>query len=126
MDSATLHRLRLVNGFYAVPCGTCTLCCHGDAIRILPHEDATRWQTQPHDRVPGALMLAHKANGDCVYLGDAGCTRQADKPQVCCEMDCRRVATNISKQEAERLDKKGAMPIAIWKRGKELLKEWKR
>ena len=40
MNSLALHEVRLAMGFYAVPCGTCTACCHGDAVRLLPHEDA--------------------------------------------------------------------------------------
>ena len=118
----TLHELRVAMGFYAVPCGTCTACCHGDAVRLLPHEDASRWQTEPHPYMTGALMLAHKANGDCLYLGDSGCTRQADKPQQCHEMDCRRIAQTVTKSQAKRLDAHGGMKIEIWRRGHELLR----
>ena len=118
----TLHELRVAMGFYAVPCGTCTACCHGEAVRLLPHEDASRWQTEPHPYMTGALMLVHKANGDCLYLGDSGCTRQADKPQQCHEMDCRRIAQTVTKSQAKRLDAQGGMKIEIWRRGHELLR----
>lgn len=120
-DDATLHAVRLATGFYEVPCNGCTLCCHGDAVRILPHEDPTKWQTVPHPFKAGALMLAHKANGDCVYLGPAGCTIQADKPQVCYEMDCRNIASKLTPSEARKHDKRGTLPITIWRRGRELL-----
>ena len=120
--SRTLHEVRVAMGFYAVPCNGCTLCCHGDAVRILPHEDARRWQTEPHPYMAGALMLAHKPNGDCVYLGDGGCTRQADKPQQCHEMDCRRIAQAVTKARAKKLDARGGMKIEIWRRGHELLR----
>ena len=46
-----------------VPCNGCTRCCRNDAVRILPHEDASQWRTVPHDYRPGALMLEHKPNG---------------------------------------------------------------
>lgn len=102
-----------------VPCNGCTRCCHNDAIRILPHEDASRWRTVPHDYRPDALMLEHKPNGDCVYLGDHGCTIQNDKPQMCSEMDCRNLANALTFTQARKI--KG-FPIAIWKRGKELMR----
>lgn len=117
------HELRRESGIYDVPCNGCTLCCHNDAIRILPHEDAAKWQTVPHDRIPGARMLAHKPNGDCVYLGERGCTIQHDKPQMCYEMDCRLLARRISWTQVRKLNTDGAFPLAVWKRGRELLKE---
>lgn len=35
-------------------------------------------------------MLAHKANGECVYLGKKGCTIHDRAPIVCKAFDCRR------------------------------------
>jgi Fe-S-cluster containining protein len=122
MEVATLHQTRLALGFYDVPCNGCTRCCHSDAVRILPHEDASKWLTEPHPYMPGARMLAHKANGDCHYLGAAGCTIQHDKPQMCHEMDCRTIAQELTASQARMLDARGGMPIAIWHRGRELLK----
>lgn len=123
------HALRLSSGFYpVVPCNGCTLCCHGDAIRILPHEDASKWQTVPHPFAPGALMLDHKPNGDCLYLGESGCTIHTDKPQQCVEMDCRNIARSLTGTQARKLDARakagiGGVPITIWRRGRELLGE---
>ena len=99
--SRTLHQVRVAMGFYAVPCNGCTACCHDDAVRILPHEDASRWQTEPHPYMAGALMLAHKPNGDCIYLGEGGCTRQADKPQQCHEMDISSTRELLAEDENE-------------------------
>ncbi len=31
-----------------VPCGGCTLCCHNDAVRLLPSDDPSQYQTEPH------------------------------------------------------------------------------
>jgi hypothetical protein len=120
MSDSVIHEVRALAGEYAVPCNGCTLCCHNDAIRILPHEDASRWQTVPHAHMPDALMLAHKPNGDCIYLGERGCTRQDDKPQMCMEMDCRRIAQALTWTQARKLHQRGAFNIAIWKRGREL------
>jgi Putative zinc- or iron-chelating domain len=106
-----------------VPCNGCTLCCKEDAVPILPHEDATQWKTEPHPYKRGALMLAHKRNGDCFYLGDGGCTIQDSKPQICGEMDCRVVASRITFTQARKMDKSGALPMAVWRKGRELAKQ---
>ena len=117
-----LHEMREATGLYDVPCNGCTRCCHGDAVRILQHEDASRWLTEPHDWMPGARMLAHKPNGDYVYLGERGCTRQDDKPQMCREMDCRLIAKSVTWTQARKLAQSGRMRIEIWLRGRELLR----
>lgn len=118
--SELIHQARAEAGFYDVPCNGCRLCCQNDAVRILPHEDETRWQTEPHPYMPGARMLAHKANNDCVYLGEHGCTIQDAKPQQCREMDCRRIAQAITWTQARKMDARGALRMALWKRGREL------
>ena len=101
-----------------VPCDGCTRCCRGDAIRLLPGDDANEYITEPHDHYAGQLMLAHKADGDCIYLGSAGCTIHDRRPLMCREMDCRMIALNFTFTEA----RKTRMPITVWHRGKELLK----
>lgn len=105
----------------AVPCNGCTLCCHNDAVRILPHEDAAQWQTVPHPWMVGARALAHKPNGDCVYLTATGCSIQETKPQICRDMDCRVIAQRISWTTARKMDADGRLPIKVWRRGRDLL-----
>jgi hypothetical protein len=112
-----------------VPCNGCTLCCQGgDAIRILPGEDASQWATEPHPFVEGALMLAHKRNGDCLYLGDIGqgklgCTIHGKNPLICRRMDCRVIATKIGFTHAR---KHPGLNMLVWNKGKQLLKKAKK
>lgn len=103
----------------AVPCNGCTRCCRGDAVRLLAEDynaaGRPRFHSVPHAVVPGASMLAHQANGDCVYLDRAvGCTIHSDKPAMCRAMDCRVVA-RLTWTQARRM---GVIPI--WRRGREL------
>ena len=109
-----------------VPCNGCTACCRGDAVRILPHEDATQWKTEPHPYISGARMLAHQLNGDCVYLGDGGCAIHHAKPQQCREMDCRVIANRVSWTQARKMDDVGTLNFEVWRRGRDLLKDIKR
>lgn len=119
--TVALFRMRKAAGWFDTPCGGCRECCRGDAVRILPHEDPSKWQTEPHPYKAGARMLAHVENGDCVYLGPAGCTIQDDKPQQCYTMDCRRVAAGTPKSAMRRLVSQGAMNPKVFARGLELL-----
>lgn len=107
-----------------VPCNGCTLCCKGDAVRLLPGDDPARYKLEPHPMMPGQVMLAHKSNGDCTYLGEHGCTIHSMRPRMCREMDCRNIAKawRVRKQ-ARRMAKKGVITMEVWRRGRELLKE---
>jgi Fe-S-cluster containining protein len=67
-------------------------------------------------------MLAHAKNGNCIYLGENGCTIHDTKPQMCKEMDCRRIAAAVTWTQARKLNKQGKIRIEIWQRGKELLR----
>lgn len=87
-------------------------------IRILPHEDASQWQTVPHTIIKGHRMLAHKPNGECIYLGATGCNIHGNAPQQCRQMDCRTLANRITYTQARKLN----LPIAVLQRGKELLR----
>ena len=104
-----------------VPCNGCIKCCLNDAIRILPHENPANWLTEPHPYLPGALMLAHKDNGECIYLDRGGCSIHDLKPQVCREMDCRAVAQKITLPQAQAINRKHKGFLAVWRIGKNLL-----
>lgn len=91
-----------------VPCNGCTLCCHNDVVRLLPQDDPSMYFTEPHPFVPGALMLAHDSKTqDCIYLRKDGCGIHPHRPQMCREMDCRRLvkyagAVGLSHEVIER------------------------
>ena len=102
-----------------VPCNGCTLCCHGDAVRLLPG-DGLDYQVEPNPHFPGQFMLAHKPNGDCIYLEAAGCSIHARRPKMCREMDCRLVAQVYTKR---RIMKVAHFQLSVWERGRELIKQ---
>lgn len=97
-----------------VPCNGCTLCCIGDAIRLLPQDDPAQYQTVPHEHFPGELMLDHKENGECVYLENSGCGIHGSAPTMCQEMDCRNLAKSIKKRDLKRYN----LPVRVWNRGR--------
>ena len=112
----------MLERMYEVPCGNCTRCCHGDAVRLLPSDDLSQYKTEPHPYIPKARMLAHSPNGDCVYLGLGGCTIHDTKPLMCREMDCRRIAQAVTWTQARKMEARGGLRMGVWRRGKELLR----
>jgi hypothetical protein len=107
-----------------VPCDGCTRCCHNDAIRLLPGDDPGQYVTVPHPYFTGELMLDHKPNGDCIYLGDSRCEIHSRRPQMCREMDCRTIANKIPLLVAQKLNSMGKFRMDVWQRGIDLMKEF--
>ena len=99
-----------------VPCNGCIRCCQNDAVRILDHEDPSQWQTEPHPYFTGSLMLAHKPNGDCVYLNETGCSIHGRAPQQCATMDCRTIARGLTYTQAIHTHL-----FKVWWKGNQLL-----
>jgi Fe-S-cluster containining protein len=105
-----------------VPCNGCTLCCQGDAVRLVPgHDDLSRYHVEPNPYFPGQYMLAHKANGDCIYLAETGCGIHPDRPYMCRTADCRVIPLRVSRKEARKAADKGLLRLEVWEQGRKLL-----
>ena len=109
-----------------VPCNGCTLCCKGDLIRLTSNDNPVEYITEPHFRIPGALMLAHKENGDCIYLEENGCSIHSRAPELCLSADCRTLALKYDFETAMSMHNSGLLNILVWDKGKELLNELKK
>ncbi|EJG5414317.1 YkgJ family cysteine cluster protein [Salmonella enterica] len=113
--------MKIVNA--NVPCAGCTACCKGDAISIHPElgDDTEAYQTVPHFMpqlaAKGVRMLAHDANRNCVYLGEAGCTIHGRAPALCREFDCRKMAKRLGHTRARKLAKKGVVDMTVIRMG---------
>lgn len=101
-----------------VPCNGCNLCCRGgDLVRILPEDNENEYDTVKHLLFPDEKMLAHKENGDCIYLRSYGCSIHDRKPQMCKEMDCRILNKSMTSFKAKTMG-----VSTVWNKGSELLK----
>jgi hypothetical protein len=109
-----------------VPCNGCTLCCQGDAIRLLEEDNPADYLTEPHSYIPGALMLAHKPNGDCIYLEENGCSIHNRAPSLCKSADCRSIAFKYNFETALKMHEMGRIDLRVWDKGNELIKKMKR
>ncbi|MFH0990373.1 MAG: YkgJ family cysteine cluster protein [bacterium] len=104
-----------------VPCNGCILCCQGDVLRLESEDNAAEYQTEPHPTIPNALMLAHKPNGDCIYLDELGCTIHDRAPSLCRIADCRTIARRLDFETAMGLHRIGKLDIRVWDQGRKLL-----
>lgn len=109
-----------------VPCNGCTLCCKRDLIRLTANDNPVDYLTVPHSRIPGVLMLAHKENGDCIYLIESGCSIHERAPELCRNADCRAIALKYDFSTAMQMHNAGLLNILVWDKGNELLKQLRR
>lgn len=95
-----------------VPCNRCTECCKGDAIFMHPEcgDDPSQYETEDYD---GRLVLKHKENGDCIYLGEHGCTIHSRRPVVCRELDCRMFITRLTRDARRDLVRRGIVKKSV-------------
>lgn len=91
----------------AVPCNGCTACCRQELIFLHPeHGDII----EAYDTFPTinpvtnkeGHAIKHKDNGECVYLGENGCTIHDRAPVICREFDCRRWFLKFGDRAARR------------------------
>jgi hypothetical protein len=81
--------------------------------------------TESHPYIAGALMIAHKPNGECIYLDEHGCSIHDHAPSLCRTADCRSLAIRIDFESAKKLHLLGRMDIRVWDQGHKLLEEMK-
>ena len=84
---------------------------------MLPGDDPSLYKLVPHTFKQGELMLDHKPNGDCIYLGVKGCTIHETRPKMCREMDCRNIFMGMSFTTAKKM--KG-LNLDVWRKGQKL------
>jgi hypothetical protein len=79
------------------------------------------YQTEPHPYIPGALMIAHKPGGECVYLENGGCSIHDRAPSLCRAADCRSIAARFDFEAARSLHALGRIDFRVWDQGRKLL-----
>jgi hypothetical protein len=104
-----------------VPCGTCRACCRHEHVALFP-ERGDDPATFDHVVLPGTdlLVLRQLANGDCVYLGEHGCTIHDRAPAVCRRFDCRAYFLSMTRNE-RRMHQRAKIKIEIFEAGRSRL-----
>lgn len=108
-----------------VRCNGCRQCCiNFPAIILYPEagDDVSAYKTvdvqHPLTGEP-AKMLAHKANGDCEYIGPHGCDIYDNRPIICREFDCRKMYLSFPKPMREYMVKRGMADKETFEAGKQ-------
>jgi len=114
----------------AVPCGGCTLCCKHEIVTLHIDEgdDPSLYGDGVREGIPRrpglAPVLKHKPNGDCFFLGDAGCTIYDKRPVICRSFDCRRaflkIRNRFTRNQRRQMVRAGHLDMAVYRRGEEL------
>jgi len=108
-----------------VPCGDCHLCCRMMTPVLVERGDDPAQYDTALCLTPGKepyLILNRQDNGDCIYLGEHGCTIHARAPWVCRTFDCRELFKASDRAGRKQAIKRGDMSKEIFDRGRELLK----
>lgn len=92
-------------------------------MRLEQGETTEGYLTAPHPFVAGALMLAHKQNGECIYLEPTGCTIHDHAPSLCQSADCRSIAVQYDFDTARRLHAMRLIDIRVWDHGRVLIEK---
>lgn len=109
------------------PCNGCTLCCQRDNIFLHPEEgdDPSGYDCESMgEDMNGSTVwrLAHKENGDCIYLDrKAGCTIHERRPAVCRSFDCAALVRR-NKRQLSRAIRDGYVRKDVVRRGRELIR----
>jgi len=78
-----------------VDCGSCRKCCKGNSLIMLQDDESPdRYDCVWHPHFDG-YALKRKPNGDCVYLGEDGCTIWGRHPIICRIFDCADFAMRM-------------------------------
>jgi hypothetical protein len=111
-----------------VPCNGCIECCKSNQGLFLHPEQGDDVESYRHrvvrDGATGnpVFLLATEANGQCVYLGAAGCTIYDRRPLLCRSFDCREHYLILPRQDRDNLVKLGLSSRAVFNAGRARLK----
>jgi hypothetical protein len=112
----------------AVPCDGCTECCRSNQGLVLHPEQGDDVQSYEHRAVgPGdkgntVFVLAADDSGQCVYLGERGCTIYNRRPFLCRSFDCRQHYLMLPRQDRDNLVNLGLSSRAVFSAGKSRVK----
>jgi hypothetical protein len=108
-----------------VPCGSCRACCRHNLIPLMPERGDAIW-TYEHEVIVTlagpAAVLQRAHSGECIYLGQDGCTIHDRAPAVCRAFDCRDLFRTKARAERDAMVNSGVASREIFSAGRKRLK----
>lgn len=115
----------MMSGRAQVPCGTCKACCRQEVVMLVPErgDDVASYEHVSVEMPGGSQghFLKRTPSGDCVHLGDHGCTIHERAPVVCRDFDCRMYFLSMPRTRRRLLQKASAVDTEIFAAGRERL-----
>lgn len=109
-----------------VPCGSCRACCQNELVVLFPEQgdDPSTYEHTIVDDGQGHKFLAlkMKPNGDCIYLGEKGCTIHDRAPAVCKSFDCRLYFLSMTRNDRRLVEKSAKHKAPIFEAARVRLK----
>lgn len=100
-----------------VVCGPCRLCCQRTRVPLVEGEDDPKaFETEVTS--DGLVVLAHKLNGDCIYLDENGCSIHGRAPLVCRRFSCVAHYNGLTRAERRQAVRDGFTSKAILREGR--------
>src|SRR6516162_2463604 len=102
------------------------LCCRTQLVMLFAnYDDIDSYDHVILQTAQGAIPVLRrkKPSGECVYLGEHGCTIHDRAPRMCREYDCRIVYQKDMKRPRaarRRMLKEGSIDRALFERGRKL------
>ena len=109
-----------------VPCGKCRLCCQTLVVPLALEEYEQydwAWVVRTDTGETLGRALKRRPNGDCVYLGENGCTIHGRAPHVCQRFDCRDLFLKYDRAGRRRVISSGELPKALFDKGREMIEQ---
>lgn len=111
-----------------IKCNGCTQCCRNwDSTWLLPSKgdklEDYQIEIASMPEKPGYVgpRLAHKPNGDCIYVGENGCAIYDKRPSACRSFDCRKWFKSTTDQQKRVFIMRNHGAAAVFAKGKEML-----
>jgi len=96
-----------------IECGECRKCCQwgreGKRIGAIITTKEVMSNQYEFTKVASVFRLNVNHEGDCIYLGEKGCTIHDTKPEWCRTFDCRELFTSTEKNPFLRILCEGAL-----------------
>jgi len=108
-----------------VPCNGCRACCLHDMIPLMRERGGRIWLYEREVIASASgrtAVLQCGKTGECIYLGQDGCTIHDRAPAICRAFDCREMFLRKTRAERLAMVKSGMVSNEVFSAGRKRFK----